>query len=1326
MDLHVLVGRLRKTIFTENHPSVLQSYINIATYYEPMGNDREASKHYYLATTISQNVLSHFHPVMIECANRFITLTGPMTTASRTEIMTQRERVLIVLISAYERQFGATSDLVIQTRQLLVDLYMHIHEEDRATEIIRLIQGTTVEQRGDSERVRDVSDHLRVQVGQGKKDRDLEGYGSLFIEGEDEEASGKVLDFERVAILLREAEHYATQKKILEAEQTYVELWQQLSEHCRTTMSSEWHEKKIETVNTYAKFLKTQKRETETSAILICMAQEYQHHELSYSEQIVSRLTESAQVLKAVGSYNAALSVWRQASSYYQSTKKEQSRNSISIEEEIVMVSKEVLKSATSEKSSSEKNDTVSETSLEQLFRSMVSDETKSIELSTITLAKQLSTQYMEQRRWSEAVSVVESTLHRTWTTFFAASLQEVSLTSTFLQESVDLVERLAECYMQQRLLEKVMDIYIRLFRAALTSPQQHKELLKKAEVLLVGFYDKHGYPDKSISVFQEALAVYRRVYGPTHEITIQTLYELGFRCRAHARTHPYWIEYYQQISSSLNKDSDVCSARAMEATILVAHSYWEERRYTEAISAFVALWSTFVSKTKEHKQFNDAKFVRTLYDHYYQSLEATRVDWETLHRITKQYREACVAVFGEESAMTASATMALARVTQLSESHVDEAISWFEKASKSSSASSSKEESSELRSTLVTLYKRRIASSTSASTEIIVRAANIYQEQLTESKRQYGYAHSSTLSNLREFAMLQCRQQKTDVAIKELLTAVTEIVTKTSSSEQMLESAQSIAHTYQACQQIQQCVELVQELHRQLVAKERRKSSKFTFDLTSCSSVSLVFLAGLEYNIRPDPHVTFSEILADIIAENIYYEQFRRVLKQRSGLDKIVMAAAPLRFFLIRRGRKELVQSLEEQVVQLFVQRDTADLKLQSKESPRVFILAILDFLGNRKMSDFVRAVIIASNQRLSKLIENMKFAEAYDVANIAFIYAQYHKGYHGPKAVSRGFELASYLDGRGENRCPDEGLRKQLLQLSNSIIKEILNICRQQNINMAQVQLPELNELIGLLGEQGDYETLESLLTTLWSTRDAQRSWPSQVLFNLGQRLVCARYLAGHPVKAIRLCEDVAYNLRRAHGVRHPATLETYGLLAQLYTSTGQSYQRSVEKDKSNASIASDYFKKAVLVHEDILRWLVGGENQGAGGEDDDEDTAATILKEHGVEVDEDNDGRADEEIVDKDKLVKMHMGLLKLAFQRLGAWPKQYGAYERLNAEVFRVFGAQLKGVEGVEKWQVKGFGAGKAESNDGAFSGVKDWEILPARVRYELEAEEHEEL
>ncbi|KAK3076558.1 hypothetical protein LTS18_012683, partial [Coniosporium uncinatum] len=508
LDLHVVVGRLRRQIFTENHPAVLQSYLNCATYYEVVENTPEASKVYFVCTNISRTVLGNFHPLTVECAIRYLRLTEGMTTPSRTEIMTNRENVMLILVAAYERQFGINSDMVIRTREMLAELYIHIHEEQRAHEILRIIHGETVDRHGkDSNKTRDVNEHLRITLSKHRGDQNLDEYEhGIFTDDDDEEEVDHVFDLGYVGMLVRNAESFVSQKNFVMAEETYVELWQQLSEKCRTSRSVEWHEKKIDVVQAYSRFLKSQKRETQTSAILTCLWQEYEHHELVFSESIISRLTETAQILKSVGVYTAALAIFRHASSFYKSTRKADSREFSRIEEEIAITSIEVVKHSLASSGTTDETNTVSESSFQEIFRSMIMNKSKAIDSTTISLAKKLTEQYMEQKKWTEAVTVIESTLHRTWTSFLSASVHDVTLTSTFLQESIELIEHLAECCMQQRLFEKVENIYVRLFRAALSSPEKDRKLLDAAKAYLISFYDKNGYPDRAIGILQDLL----------------------------------------------------------------------------------------------------------------------------------------------------------------------------------------------------------------------------------------------------------------------------------------------------------------------------------------------------------------------------------------------------------------------------------------------------------------------------------------------------------------------------------------------------------------------------------------------------------------------------------------------------------------------------------------------------------------------------------------------------------------------------------------------------------------------------------------------------
>ncbi|KAF2036681.1 hypothetical protein EK21DRAFT_105994 [Setomelanomma holmii] len=1331
IDLHKLVGTVRKATFGEHHPTVLQTYLAIATSYLLISNPTDSAKYFYYSTNISRKVLSDIHPLTLECASHFLKITESMTTTTRTEIMTQRESILIVLITAYERQYGSTSELVIQTRKLLVELYASLHEEDKALEIYRLIQEATIQQYGrNSHQAQDVQGHLDVVLGKGKGRGTIDGYNESFFHGDDEEESVEVFNIASILAILQRAESHISKKEFALAEKTYVELWMEVSSQCRSVQSVEWHEKNIEVATSYSQFLKSQKRTSESSAILTCVWQQYEHSQLSFSESIVSRLTTVAKEMRSVGMQTQALSIFKYASSYFKNVRQEESSISREINQQLSDTSTELVKQSLNSSSSvTETTTTISESVFQDVFFSIIQS-SQTVESSTIALAKKLTAQYMAKKNYTAAINVIHATLQRTWSSFLASSIHDVTMTSTFTQESIELVERLAECYLQTRQLEKVEDTYNRFFRAVLVTEKVDKTIFEKSRTLLINFYDKYGYNDKAISIYQEILVAYRARLGASHELTIQTLYILATRCRKHPRNHPYWIDYYLQIITSLNRDSDVCDPAALDAIIVVTTTYWEDRRYAEAVSIYRILWKTFVTKTKEHKVFSDVTFVQTLYDRFYQCLEETKASWSEIYQVSNEYRQTVTAVFGAESAISVEATLSLAQVAQRSESHASQAIALYEEASSRSKTVTTRTNVTDINHALSSLYVKQMQSSSSSSmkAETVQRALTMSESQFQESTRTYGYSHESSLTHLRELSTLYSRQQKSELAIKQLNIAVSEIITKETSSQKQIESAASIASIYRSIEQTSTAHSLIQELHRQICAKDTRYASKWSFDLTKSTRSALAFLAALQYNLRKDLNITFAEIMADLTMEYIYFEQFHQTLRNNESLTNILLAAAPLRWFLRRNDQQDMIAVVEDQAVGLFVKRDAQDLNTQSKESPRIFIIGVLDHLGNGRNKDFNRSVILSCNDSVTKLTKAKKFPEAYDLAHLGFLYASKHDGYNGPRAISMGFKLASLLVGRGEEKCPDAALRKKMLDLSNRIVKRIIEICKNLNINFAQVQLYELSRLSVLLGEQEDYETLEWLLTTLWNTRDAQRTWPASILLNLGRRLICARYLANRPVKAIRLAEDIAYNMRRAHGPRAAVTIETYELLAELYTSTGLSYQ----KDPKTHSLATDFFKKAVGVHEDILRLVAstaGQESLGEDSDDDDIDTAAALLAREGVKVKDPVTNTApahtsNETQIDRSALAFKHLKLLKLAFQRLGGWPKQYADYERLNAQIFRSFGgeAKWKGVEGTEKWDAKGFGQGKAESSEGSFEGVQEWGFGSEEVL--LEAQKHQ--
>lgn len=871
LDLHKLVGTVRKTLFTENHSSVLQTYLSIATSYLLVSNTTESAKYFYSCTKISRKVLSDIHPLTLECATHYLKITQSLTTTTRTEIMTRREEILITLITAYERQYGSTSELVIQTRKALVELYASIKEEDRAMEVYRLIQEATIQQYGrNSHQAQEIQGHLDVTLGKGKGDRSIDSYKESWFHSDDDEESVEIMDIGSIIVFLRRAEEYVSRKDFAMAERTYVELWLEVSSKCRTVQSVEWHEKNIEIATAYSQYLKSQKRTSESTAILTTVWKQYEHHQLSFAESIVSRLTSVAKEMKSMRSYTQALSIFKFASSYYKNVSHEETHTSREISQQLSETSTELVKQSLASSSSvTETTTTVSESVFQDVFFSIIHS-SKTIESSTIALSQKLTAQYMEKKNYTAAINVIHATLQRTWSSFLANSIQDVTMTSTFTNESIALVERLAECYMQLRQFEKVEDTYSRFFRAVLITDRVEKTTFDKAQTLLINFYDKHGYADKAIGVYQEILVTYRKRYGISHELTISTLYTLARRCHSHPRNHFYWLDYYLQIITALNKESETCHKDALEAIIIVTTTYWEDRRYSEAVTIYKVLWNTFVRHTKEHTQFSEVKFAQTLYERYYQCLEETKASFSEIHAVTEQYRETVIAVFGAESTVAIEATLSLAQVAQRSEEHASEAIALYEAVSQSSKTVTTRTSHAEINQALSSLYVRQLQSSSSSSlkSETVQRALSMSESQFQESTRSYGYSHETSLTRLRELSSLYTRQQKTDVAVKQISTAVSEIITKEKSSQKQIESAASIASTFRSIEQTSTAHSLVQELHRQICAKDTRYASKWSFDLTKVDRTSLAFLASLQYNLRKDLSITFAEIMADLTME--------------------------------------------------------------------------------------------------------------------------------------------------------------------------------------------------------------------------------------------------------------------------------------------------------------------------------------------------------------------------------------------------------------------------------------------------------------------------
>lgn len=85
--------------------------------------------------------------------------------------------------------------------------------------------------------------------------------------------------------------------------------------------------------------------------------------------------------------------------------------------------------------------------------------------------------------------------------------------------------------------------------------------------------------------------------------------------------------------------------------------------------------------------------------------------------------------------------------------------------------------------------------------------------------------------------------------------------------------------------------------------------------------------------------------------------------------------------------------------------------------------------------------------------------------------------------------------------------------------------------------------------LGNEQQYKEVEYLLSMLWMSREFQRSSKQSIMLVVGHRLIMARYYIGQPLPALKLAEDIYYNVRRLYGDRDPISL-AFGILVSHCT--------------------------------------------------------------------------------------------------------------------------------------------------------------------------------
>ncbi|KAI1370309.1 hypothetical protein F4677DRAFT_451529 [Hypoxylon crocopeplum] len=1167
--LHDLALKVRSACFGEKHRTVLQSLIILGLLYRTQSDVIKAAEFFYRASSIGQVVLYKFSPLVITCTSVFLVCTEQVTYTKRNTIVTYREEMIRFYIEVCKGQYGAHSDHTIRWYESLIKLYRDINEEHMAAVILKELHEIIIIRYGrGSDRDRGITRELagmKVVLKKGEAQDDKVEDNELLFEATEKM---ELTDELRLTIILSLAKTYESQRQFLLAEKLYVALWSRVCEACIQKATVELQIVQLNIALEYIHFLRRLKRESEACNIMVCVWAEYEHRSFE-SKIIVLRLKELSVLFRQFGLLTVSVSILKRAWGWFKERKMIETEEASETTTIITEVVEEITETTTEVTTTTTETETITREVYETTYTRAKSGK---VDRHFFKASLALVNLHLKLERWSEAEIVLRQSLELVWKGVLTVD-EKLTLEGSYISETVATATRLALCYHRQRKFDKAEQIYVRVWRACLTSLKAEDVLLINITTSLISFYKEYHRYEKIIQIYVQLLQHYRKQVGATHKLTISILYQLAATYELLGSKEAY--DYYAEIVASYTHNG-ICHQEAFYAATIVLKFYREESRWTDLQKLCVILWETVTKHNHEFKVSEE--FVQLVYEQYRYVLEFhSKVEFSVLYKLTVEYRETVKKVWGVSVSIYLTALIALAEICETSEEHYLESVSIYEEVITKTKTVTTISETKirTIKKRLSTLYVTVITSGKKTETTTIERAIVVCSETYEQFKVQFGWWHETTLLKLKELVLIYSKlnTEKSRVTMIALMQeSVVKILSTTIVAMELYKSALTLASIYKAVKLEREGHELLRQLRVLILfpgfdVSEQKITIKLDVKLTK---VALVFLISLEeglYHSDGKPgHNHYSQLMADLLLETLLYEQYVSVtahITEKTNIETVFEHTARLRSVWVSRRRTDFVSILDKKLFAIFIERYSKVLGsyVNDQKATFEFYVALLTEIGDgnateRTTVDFAMATVKSINTIVRKLMVENNLPRAHAVARCGFQFANAQRFYHNKRRGVLGYKLAELLAGHGVPawKTADAALKESMLATSRSVLQTVFAAFREAGVDFVSLRFEDLSSIVTLLGDQKNYGELETLLTALWRSREVQRKWSPAVVLHIGQLLIDAHVSASHVDSAVALADILYYNVRQSRGGLDAHALNFADKLSVLLSRAGR----------------------------------------------------------------------------------------------------------------------------------------------------------------------------
>ncbi|KAH8423600.1 uncharacterized protein LDX57_001360 [Aspergillus melleus] len=440
----------------------------------------------------------------------------------------------------------------------------------------------------------------------------------------------------------------------------------------------------------------------------------------------------------------------------------------------------------------------------------------------------------------------------------------------------------------------------------------------------------------------------------------------------------------------------------------------------------------------------------------------------------------------------------------------------------------------------------------------LIRKAEEMLHQRWETTRRIQGISHSKTDACFQKIADFHFQEHFTDKSLTWMEEYVVQIMIEENDEKRLLNWASKFYDAYYRFNVVDPGLKLVRDLR---VARAFVSNSANDFvqrigqsRILLIDRRSFVLVNALEKLLKGEPQpLVLHDIMQEVLRESALYESWSTAKHMQIPLETRLVISSRLMAFLKEQGRLWEQKAVVEETLTLFQSYTQSNSSLS--ELVRPFLEEWLGELhrGNSSVS-FLSSLtgICIDLNRKQHYADCLVFTKwAYDCLKLRSWGSQ-------TREFSRiGFSLVREIQ-MGTPATSDLN-QAEMKSIADKIIVALIYPGGKPEsggrINIADLQLNEINILIRILIEKRQLSALEEIFQSLWDARVCLDDWHLGTTISIGLRLCKVKFARQRSDEAQELVTDILYNLLDVYGEEslNPLIVQCKNLYASFLRAEG-----------------------------------------------------------------------------------------------------------------------------------------------------------------------------